>query len=748
VRPRDTLAWIVVAVLFIDLTFFSGASNFLASPQSRILNQLLVFGALVGGGVLAWGSRPDLRSPVLLPGAAWLAANTAATLTSQRPAASTEALALLLLGAPAYLLVRAVVTHPAIRTRFDSLLIVATTVFVIAYLLQALTQWASWWSVAGVSIPPLRPGDVGLTVGTVNAVALYLELLAPIAVWLSWLRWRSRPYTVGLALASSFALLVTGSRGAWLGAVVGGIVLVGLYWLAQNGPRPALRAMRSRVPLVVGVGLAGVAAVLVPTFAGRLLSGDAGRIELWSAAWSMFTSSPLVGVGPGAWPGLRPLTPISDPILAVLATCHDSVLQVLVEAGVLGLAAAAWLVVAVGRVARQAIARSEASQDRVTAIVAVASLTAAAAHSIVDTQIHLPAIVLLTWHLVARLDVMAVPPATALPARPSPRLDPRLAILAAPVAIGALLLVPIDIAMIRASLGNQALDRGDPRGALADFQAAVALHDLPAYRLGEAVARSGTGDPAGADEALVAMERDEPFTFVLAQRAFLAADGIAFVHRLDALGDYDPTAEVNSAVVRFAGDREGAVRDLAAAMARVPPLVFSSRPDGLLDDEAWAAAQRQAVERIGTIDAVTATAVATLAGLPDEAEAQRTRVAPGPELDALGLLADAVAGAPDLDAAHALLRSAPDSAGVQDVLWQLGFEAGSQPMIDAVKAVAVPLYFGVPVPPMELVLNGRADADYSLRLPRWPMASAGRNGPKRPYVPGFITIEPVYRPKP
>ena len=82
------------------------------------------------------------------------------------------------------------------------------------------------------------------------------------------------------------------------------------------------------------------------------------------------------------------------------------------------------------------------------------------------------------------------------------------------------------------------------------------------------------------------------------------------------------------------------------------------------------------------------------------------------------------------------------------MLWQLGFEIGSQPLLDAVSAVSVPLTFNVPTVPMELVTDGRVDADYSVRLPRWPQASAGRNGPKRPYLSGFITIEPVFRPKP
>jgi hypothetical protein len=319
----------------------------------------------------------------------------------------------------------------------------------------------------------------------------------------------------------------------------------------------------------------------------------------------------------------------------------------------------------------------------------------------------------------------------------------------AAVILGALLLVPIDLAMVRAALGNSALDRGDARTALAQFEAAVGFHDLPPYRLGQAIARSETGDPSGAADSLAALDRAEPFTFVLAQEASLAVDPGPFWARADTAGPYDPTATVNIAAERFAADRAAAIRDLAATMAQVPPLVYSGRPASLFDDDAWAEAQEAAIRRIGAADPVTAAAIALLAGRADAADAQRSAVPEGPERRALDLLATATAGGTvDLETARGLLREAPDSAGVHVVLWMLAFRMESQPLIDAVKAVSVPLFFNVPIPPMELVTDGRVDADYSMRLPRWPQASAGRNGPKRPYIEGFITIEPVYRPKP
>ena len=115
--------------------------------------------------------------------------------------------------------------------------------------------------------------------------------------------------------------------------------------------------------------------------------------------------------------------------------------------------------------------------------------------------------------------------------------------------------------MVRAALGNTSLDRGDAQTALAHFDAAVGLHDVPAYRLGQAIARSVTADRSGAADALAAIDRTEPFTFVLAQEASLASDPGPFWARADAAGPYDPTASVNVAAGRFATDRAAATRD-------------------------------------------------------------------------------------------------------------------------------------------------------------------------------------------
>lgn len=740
---RGTFLWVGIALLFVDLTFFSGASNFLASPQSRILNQVLIVAVAVVAGVAAARGRLDPGSPLILPGAAWIGANAIATLTSQRLPASIEALALLLVSAPAYFVVRAVLADARFRPRFDRLFMLATTVFVVAYILQAFTQWLSWWSIAGPSIPPLRPGDVGLTVGTVNAVALYLELMAPVAIWLSWTTWRSRPFTIVLGVLSLFALLVTGSRGAWLGAAAGVAIGLVLAWRASGLPvRSIASTVARRVALISGVV---VVIVLLPLVVPRMLSGDAGRIELWTAAWSMFAGSPVVGVGPGAWPDIRASTPISDDNFAVLATSHNSILQVLTDTGLIGALAAVWLVVAIARLCWRALAPDRPKNARGVAIVAGGSLVAAGVHSVVDTQFHIPAIVLLILHLVARLELAAEP--RQRPASPSVGR----AVLAAGVAlavVGSIALVPIDTAMVRAAAGNQALDRGDPATAARAFDDAARLHDLPAYRLGQAIARRALGDDAGSLESLAELERLEPFTFVIVQRAALEPSPFARWQEADLAGPYDATASVNLAAQRLGDEPESAESDLAWAMVQVPTLYYSKPPEGVFDDGTWGRAQFHARRILEAADPVTAATVTLLAGQADLAATIRSSIPPGPETKALDILDAAVTGRTvTADDALAILRAAPGSTGVHFVLWQLGFQIRSQPLLDAVQRVSVPLVWNVPLAPMELVTDGRVDADYSVRLPRWPQASAGRNGPKRPYIHGFITIEPVFRPK-
>ena len=97
--------------------------------------------------------------------------------------------------------------------------------------------------------------------------------------------------------------------------------------------------------------------------------------------------------------------------------------------------------------------------------------------------------------------------------------------------------------------------------------------------------------------------------------------------------------------------------------------------------------------------------------------------------------------------APSLLGAAPAyRAGLQTSARQ-GFEAESQRSSTRAKAVSVRAVFNLPLPPMELILDGRVNAAYSMRcrVGRWrPQAGTGPSG----RIDGCITVEPVYRPSP
>ncbi len=320
--------------------------------------------------------------------------------------------------------------------------------------------------------------------------------------------------------------------------------------------------------------------------------------------------------------------------------------------------------------------------------------------------------------------------------------------------------------MVRAEFGNRHLDRGDPAAALSDFDAAVALHDLPVYRLGQAIGRAAAGDSAGALGSLDRMAEDEPFTFVQGARASLAgkagqtAEADALLTEVEASATYDPTALLQVAVQRASGpdaDLGAAARDLARVMVAVPSLIHSAPPPGLFEAETWAAAQVDAITRLSSTEPATAAAVAIQAGLPASpinaldvvtAAALDAVIDPDERL-ALDILQAAVDGEEaDLERIDAMVRADPASPTIRGLAWAIGFAARSQPLIDRVARLSEVVAFTAPQAPMEIVLNGRSSADWSLRLPRYPNAASSRLGPDRPYLPGLVTIEPVYRPKP
>jgi O-antigen ligase len=179
---------------------------------------------------------------------------------------------------------------------------------------------------------PVYPGRYGLagddpiTLGRLTAtgllIAIYALLTAGAAV-------RSAALCAIPVLAVAF--LASGSRGPFVGFLVGLIVVAGL--MARK------HGLAARWPLVVGGIVLGVlgASQIVPgdamnRAAGILVGGESGldttgRAELWADAWRTFLDHPELGVGTGGFAAVDPLNIFP----------HNLLLEAAAEWGLLGL---------------------------------------------------------------------------------------------------------------------------------------------------------------------------------------------------------------------------------------------------------------------------------------------------------------------------------------------------------------------------------------------------------------------------
>ncbi|MGC9397517.1 MAG: tetratricopeptide repeat protein [Anaerolineae bacterium] len=218
------------------------------------------------------------------------------------------------------------------------------------------------------------------------------------------------------------ALLITQSRGPWLGALAGLSLFVALF-LGRSHRRWIVGGLI--VAVLVGGGLlAGLNIGVVPAerlsrlpYVGRAVKATdlsrgttRVRLVLWQAALQLVTTWPEIGLEPDALYPLRPLigygpdtsavayTAVYPPELAhiedpdaIWDRAHNELLDVVVMRGLLGLAALGWLAVALGQRGYRLWRHAASSTDRLWVAAPLAALVAHAvevqfAFSITTTQ--------------------------------------------------------------------------------------------------------------------------------------------------------------------------------------------------------------------------------------------------------------------------------------------------------------------------------------------------------------------------
>jgi putative inorganic carbon (HCO3(-)) transporter len=222
---------------------------------------------------------------------------------------------------------------------------------------------------------------LGGTVGSPNTAASFLGLVIPLALAHSLAPGPRALRLLGAVAAGTglIALIMTGSRGGWLGFVISFAVL------ALGGARLGL--VRARGVAVAALVLALLAVPFANVIEARVTSDDRGsaesRVSMAHLAWDIIEDHPLLGVGANNVGGR--IADYQGPEFAgqFLYTIHNRYLLAWAEAGVGAALALVWFLLATlaraGRATRAADPLVAASGVAIAAAVA-----AQAVHMSVD----------------------------------------------------------------------------------------------------------------------------------------------------------------------------------------------------------------------------------------------------------------------------------------------------------------------------------------------------------------------------
>jgi putative inorganic carbon (hco3(-)) transporter len=249
--------------------------------------------------------------------------------------------------------------------------------------------------------------------GNPNLLAGYLLPAIPlgIAALLAWRGWLPKLLAGVITVVNLLCLVLTFSRGGWLGLVVTLLImaLLLLYWLLPHLPRFwRLWAF----PILLG-GLGGILVIAIlfvepvrdrvlSIFASRKDSSNNFRINVWAGVREMIRDRPILGIGPGNT-AFNQIYPLYQRTGFTALSAYSIFLEILVEVGWIGFTAFLWFLLVLfnqGWTRIQAL-RDQGSREIFWLLAAIATLFGMLTHGAVDTIWYRPEVATLWWFMVA-----------------------------------------------------------------------------------------------------------------------------------------------------------------------------------------------------------------------------------------------------------------------------------------------------------------------------------------------------------
>ncbi|ARU60504.1 hypothetical protein CBW65_05005 [Tumebacillus avium] len=176
-------------------------------------------------------------------------------------------------------------------------MIVAATLVAAFGIFQKLAGWETPPSWTYSEVEKGIKIRVFSSIGNPNALGGFMVLITPIAIALTlWAKnWGQRILYGGASLIMLYCLILTYSRGAWLGFLAGMVI----YTIITRNKWLAL----------AGIAVLAAAAIFADTVVARLTlaftpeywqkASEGGRVEFWARALKIFSEYPVFGTGIG-----------------------------------------------------------------------------------------------------------------------------------------------------------------------------------------------------------------------------------------------------------------------------------------------------------------------------------------------------------------------------------------------------------------------------------------------------------------
>lgn len=350
-----------------------------------------------------------------------------ATAASPVRSAAIEGLSKLTLYMLLFALMARVLRSPRIRSTL-------ITVYLLTALVVSIFGLRQWFFGADALATWVDPESslAGTTrvysfLGNPNLLAGYLlpAVVFSAAAVFAWKRWIPKALAVIMWVANSSCLILTFSRGGWIGFVLASFCLLVLliHWFSVYLPRfwriwalPIVLGASAALVLLAVIAVEPLRDRVLSMFSGREDSSNNFRINVWMAVIEMIKDRPILGIGPGndAFNRIYPQYQVTG---FTALSAYSILLEVAVEAGLIGLSCFLWLLLVTFNqcwVQLQRL-RQLGSREGFWLMAAGATMVGMLAHGLVDTVWYRPQANTLWWLMIAIVTSFYKPLPTEVP---------------------------------------------------------------------------------------------------------------------------------------------------------------------------------------------------------------------------------------------------------------------------------------------------------------------------------------------